>query len=287
MRKTLNFITLLFVFTVLAASCRKSIPGGNGSSGGKEDPPEVIETEPAVLSPVNLDISMHVKGYYEALPARYNETTIKYPLIIFFHGGGQYGNGLTDLEKVLKEGIPKQLNEKTFPPSFRVNNKSHSFIIISPQFVRMPWLSDVDSLINHVLREYRIDTSRIYLSGFSLGARALSNYAAYKPMSIAAVTSMAGVIQVNSEFDSKCKSIAESGLPVWHTHNMDDVAWTYSESLRYINTINSFSPAVPPRFTTFEIGEGHSQHDSWTKVMNPAYKENGKNIYEWMLGYKR
>lgn len=289
MRKTLHFIALAAFFTLFIVACRKSMPNGK-EKPDPEDPeeqPEVIETEPAILSAFSQNISTHIKGYYEALPAKYNETTIRYPLIVFFHGGGQYGNGSTDLSKVLNEGIPKLISEGTFPPSFRVNNRSYSFIVISPQFTRLPWNSDIEALINYTLSKYRIDTSRIYLSGFSLGAHILSNYAAYKPASLAAVTSMAGMFQYDSEFDNKCMAIANAKLPIWHTHNMDDVAWDYSESVRYINTINSFSPAVPPRFTSFEVGEGKSQHDSWTRVMNPEYREDGKNIYEWMLTYKR
>ncbi len=289
MRNTLYFIALVAFFTLFIVSCRKSVPNGKDKSWDEpEEQPEVIETEPAILSAISQNISTHIKGYYEALPAKYNETTIRYPLILFFHGGGQYGNGSTDLPKVLKEGIPKLINAGTFPPSFRVNNHSYSFIVISPQFTRLCVNADIDALISHILNKYRIDTSRIYLSGFSLGAHMLSNYAAYKPMSLAAVTSMAGTLfRYDEELEEKCMAIANAKLPIWHTHNMDDAAWDYSESLLYINTINSFSPAIPPRFTSFEVGEGHSQHDSWTRVMNPEYREDGKNIYEWMLGYKR
>ena len=28
-------------------------------------------------------------------------------------------------------------------------------------------------------------------------------------------------------------------------------------------------------------------HNAWTKATDPTYKENGQNIYEWMLSYKK
>jgi len=28
-------------------------------------------------------------------------------------------------------------------------------------------------------------------------------------------------------------------------------------------------------------------HDAWTQASDPEYREEGMNIYEWMLQYKR
>ena len=107
------------------------------------------------------------------------------------------------------------------------------------------------------------------------------------PKKIAAITSMGGLPQVDPNFDKKCENLAKNNLPIWHVHNRDDGAWHYFEAERYINTIRSFKPAIDPRFTTFEKGEGKLNHDCWTRTNDPAYKEDGKNIYEWMLQYKR
>ncbi len=290
MRKTLILVAFIVVGSSIITSCRKSVPN-SGLGHGEEDPepeqPEVIETQPAILSPFSENISINIKGYYEALPSKYEETTIRYPLILFFHGGGQYGDGTTKLSKVLLEGIPKQLNANTFPPSFSVNNRSYSFIVVAPQFRAMPTNADIDAMLEHIKSKLRIDTTRIYLSGFSLGARMLSNYAAYKPYSIAAITSMAGLPQINENLETRCAAMANAKLPIWHVHNVDDTAWAYSEAVTYINTLKSYNPAIVPKFTTFQVGQGKSHHDCWTRTMDPAYKEDNKNIYEWMLSYKR
>src|SRR5690606_38405126 len=116
----LYFIVLIVAF--LPVSCRKkSVFYGGGHETAL---PKVIETEPPVLLPVSQEISANIKGYYQALPAHYQKTAEKYPVIIYFHGGGQYGNGAEDLPQVLEDGVPKLLDEKKFPPSFTVNGET-------------------------------------------------------------------------------------------------------------------------------------------------------------------
>ena len=53
----------------------------------------------------------------------------------------------------------------------------------------------------------------------------------------------------------------------------------------YINIINTtLNPPNPlAKKTIFPVGG----HDAWSTTYNPTYRENGLNIYEWMLQYKR
>lgn len=294
MRKTFLRLLVIIVCIGMVTSCRKS---GVLPTPVQEDPephpapppeePKLEETQPAILKGLTIDISPNIKGFYEALPARYDESDQKYPLIIYFHGGGQYGNGSTDLSLVLKEGIPKRLNEKTFPPSFTVDDEKYSFIVIAPQFVKRVNNSDIDSLLTYIKANYRIDRSRIYLSGLSLGARMLSDYAAYNPGEIAAITAMAGLPQLDEHISAKCEAMSNAELPVWQFHNRDDSAWYYSEASRYMEIFNELNPTIPPKFTTFDVGEARLHHDCWTRTTDPDYREDGKNIYEWMLQYTR
>lgn len=289
MRNILRFLLVFLLIGSFVSSCRKSaLPiDTNEPPPPPPDTQPPLETEPALLIPVTENISPNIKGYYSALPARYEESTQKYPVILFMHGGGQYGNGASDLSKILLEGIPKLLNEKKFPPYFTVNERRHSFIVIAPQLVKQVDNTEIETLVNNILDKYRIDASRIYLVGFSLGARELSDYAAYKPSQVAAVISMGGMPQIDKNLAPKCQAMAAAALPVWHFHNRDDSAWYYSEAKRYIQVLNESNPSVAPRFTTFEIGEARLHHDCWTRATNPEYREDGRSIYEWMLNHKR
>lgn len=285
MQKTIIYFATFIFLAGMITSCKKSLlPAGVNSI---TTVPAFMETQPAVLTPVPGRISPDILGYYEALPANYHQTTQKYPVIFFFHGGGQYGDGHSHLDTVLSEGIAKLLRDKKFPPSFTVTSGTYSFIVIIPQLVKKIGNDQIDSLVNYAKTKYRIDSSRLYFSGFSLGGRQVCDYAAYKPSKIAAIATMAGMPQMNTLLDAKCKAMAAANLPVWHFHARNDSAWKYTESVKFINTLISFGPAIPPKFTLFEKGTGRLNHDCWTQASDPAYMENGKNIYEWMLGYTR
>ena len=294
MRKTLLFLLVILGCFGMLSSCRKSsalptpVPEQpQPHPGPVPEEPKLEETEPPIQVPVTYDVSANIKGYYKALPARYAESTEKYPVIIWFHGGGQYGDGNTDLPLVLQEGIPKLINEQKFPPSFTVNDEKFSFIVIAPQMVKKIFNGEIQTLVTYVKNTFRVDPSRIYLVGMSLGARMLSDYAAHNPNEIAAVTAMAGLPQIDEYLESKCTAMVNAQLPIWQSHNKDDAAWYFSEATRYIEVFNGMNPVIPAKFTTFDEGEARLHHDCWTRVTDPAYKEDGKNIYEWMLQYTR
>jgi len=286
----------LFAIIVLlggAGACRKNtLPAGGGNEVPHPDPPpappvKLEETEPPVLTAVTDSVSDNIRGFYQSLPARYAESKEKYPVILDFHGGGQYGNGSTQLPNVLKMGIPKVINEGRFPPSFTVDNEKFSFIVIAPQLMDKVANVEMLNLLEYVRKHYRIDSSRIYLTGFSLGGRQAANYAGLRADQFAALATFGGLPQIDNDLVAKCKTMVDADLPIWHFHNRDDEAWAYSEAEQYIHVLDSLQPSIAPRFTTFDIGEGKSLHDCWTRGTNPEYKEDGKNLYEWLLSHKR
>src|SRR5689334_18077988 len=88
----------------------------------------------------SVSVSSKCKGYYEYLPQGYDPNgTTTYPLLVFFSGIGEFGNGTTStssgLPKILKNGTPKQIAAGIFPKSFSVLGQTFRFIVISPQFL--------------------------------------------------------------------------------------------------------------------------------------------------------
>ena len=81
----------------------------------------------------------------------------------------------------------------------------------------------------------------------------------------------------------RAEKIASFDLPVWAFHNADDATVPVSYMIDYVKKINSFDPSVKAKYTTWAT----RGHDSWTKAYDPATKEDGKNVYEWMLQYRR
>jgi hypothetical protein len=89
------------------------------------------------------------------------------------------------------------------------------------------------------------------------------------------------------ELNKKAKNIADNRVAAWLFHNENDQSINVSESKNFVNAVNSFNPAIRARITIFPWSDSPQGHDAWTIPTNPDYRENGINIYEWMLQYRR
>lgn len=274
--KTFTRFTLsLCTAAVILAGCKKD----NSSTSAKIN--DLPETAPAIQISVTASVSARIGGFYRAMPARYDSTTKKYPLLVFLHGVGELGNGASDLSRLLVNAVPKLLQQKSFPVKFTVNGADYSFIVISPQFKEWPQPTDVNALIDYAVANYRVDESRIYVAGLSMGGGAAWDYAVAYPGRIAAVVPICGASWPGK---AAMGNIASANLPVWAFHNNDDGTVNVNATITNVDDINSFSPAVAAKKTIWANGG----HDAWSKATNPATREcEGKNMYEWMLQHKR
>jgi predicted peptidase len=238
-----------------------------------------------VLTGKSIAIDTNCHGYYEYLPAGYEQGDKKYPLLIILHGMGELGNGESELSKILRNGPMKLIANKTFPESFTVKDSTFKFIVFAPQFLHWPWPGTVNAIIDYAVSLYNVDRRRIYLSGLSMGGGAtwecVGNSRKYAGM-IAAIVPVCGASLADSV---KADIIAGSNLPVWATHNQSDPVVTVMYTDKYISYINAAPspPATPARKTIFS----DPGHNAWSKTYDPAYKENGMNVYEWMLSHHR
>jgi predicted peptidase len=274
-----NILILLAGLLMLGLGCSKN----NDTPAAKPLlPDEVVETAPPVLKAITRKVNDAIGGYYEGIPARYDLTTKKYPLLIFLPGGGQVGNGQIDLPLLLNDGVMQLLDEKKFPPAFTVNGKAYSFVTLTPQFAYYPSDAEVESFILYALKNYRVDTSRIYLAGLSMGGIISTDMGGEFTSQLAAIVAISGV-SANAGMDAKAQHIAQGKLPLWAFHNTGDPVNSVTGTYDFIARIKSYQPAIPPLLTLFDS----NAHDAWTRAINPAYKENNLNIYEWMLQYSR
>ncbi|HVG12057.1 MAG TPA: hypothetical protein VM843_03590, partial [Flavisolibacter sp.] len=200
-------------------------------------------------TPVTDSVNYAIGGYYQALPPDYNANSgKKYPLLIFIHGIGELGNGSQqELPQLLLHGIPKVIDRNKFPAHFTVNNETFSFIVISPQYrrnYRDP--ETVKGLIDYCVRKYRVDESRIYLTGLSMGGGISWVYAKQQGYGnrIAALLTVCGNTDASA---SGIANIAATNLPVWATHNQYDNIVPSSNSVNWITGLNAYLPAITPR----------------------------------------
>lgn len=239
------------------------------------------------LTPRYVTTTASSNGYYEHLPNDYNNGNGKYPLIIFFHGIGEAGNGsAAELPRLLANGTPRQISQNAFPSSFTVNGSTFKFIVIAPQFSTYPSVQDMDNVINYAVANYRVDINRIYLTGLSWGGGMVWSYlsggTSYAER-IAAAVPVCGSSEIASWGGGNV--VASADVPVWATHNSGDNVVHVNTTIANVNSINNAPDPPSPRAkqTIFNV----NGHDAWSQTYNLNFRENGYNVYEWMLTYHR
>jgi predicted peptidase len=283
MNTFLRHCMALIFLSVSVIACKKDNDQNkdNDPDQPKEETPvDIPETKPAVQTAVSINVNSNCGGFYKAIPERYDSSNKRYPLLLFLHGVGELGNGTTELTKIANTPVASKIRNKTFPIKFTVKGQDFSFIVISPQFKKWPSPADVEAVVSYAKQNLRIDTTRIYVMGMSMGGGATWEYGAAYAAKVAAIVPICGA---SSPDLGRSKKIAAANLPVWAFHNTDDPTVNVSNTNNYVANINAQSPAIPAIKTISPTGG----HDAWSKATNPSYKENNMNTYEWMLQYKR
>ncbi|MFV8342616.1 dienelactone hydrolase family protein [Flavobacterium sp. XS2P39] len=197
-------------------------------------------------------VKKHEMGYALHIPANTKE---KKPLIIFLHGSGEKG---TDIEKVKVHGPFKYL-------------KSHELdaYILAPQCPENEYWDEevLYRLILKIRKENNIDSTRIYLTGLSMGGWGAWNLAFAHPEMVAAVVPIAGFVdRVPMIEDCKIKNI-----PIRIFHGLLDDVVNVDYSIAIYKKLKTCNANV--QLTIFD----DAGHDSWSKVYD------NQEIYDWMF----
>lgn len=213
---------------------------------------------------VTTEISLN---YLLFLPNGYSkEGSKEWPLIFFLHGAGERGNNVW---KVATHGPPKNVGaDADFP-----------FIVVSPQCPEgQIWSNDsLLALLDEVVAQEKVDRSRIYLTGLSMGGYGTWNLGITHPERFAAMAPICGggnLISVLLSDREKAKDLKSLGI--WAFHGGKDPVVPVSESQRMVDSVRRIG-VTDVKLTIYpEAG-----HDSW----NEAYKD--PELYKWFLAHKR
>ncbi|WP_223857413.1 carboxylesterase family protein [Sphingobacterium micropteri] len=199
--------------------------------------------------------------YLNYLPKNYDNDTSKYPLVIYLHGGSQKGN---DLEKLKVYGLPYLVDQ----------GKEFDFIMVAPQCPDGKyWSSEnwFDSLYNDVSSRYRIDKSRVYVTGISMGGYGTYIAALDHPAKIAAIVPLCG--GVNDNDISRICTL--KNIPILTFHGTADEEIDISETERIADSLKKCNGNI----TFYRLkDEGHG--------IQYLYETN-PDIYEWLLNQRK
>ena len=205
--------------------------------------------------------------YWIYLPRDYStRSQERWPLILFLHGAGERG---TNLSKAAMHGPPKLVKQgQDFP-----------FIIVSPQCpTNQRWDNDVLlALLDEVTEKYKVDKSRVYLTGLSMGGYGTWSLGLTHPERFAAIAPICGGGQViDAHLSSRDKAEAFKTLPVWAFHGGKDPVVPPAESQRMVDALKKFG-CKDLELTVYP----EAQHDSWTETYN------NPKLYDWFLAHQR
>lgn len=194
--------------------------------------------------------------YWVYLPDGYYTSLGRRPLILVLHGSGLVG---CDVERVRTGGLPRRLERGGRVP----------FVVVAPQCPKPGWDVDaLDLLLDDVLKRWRIDADRVYLTGESMGGRGVWELAAARPDRFAAAAPICGW-----GVTDWAGRLAE--LPIRAFHGDEDDVVPLEKSREMVE-------AVHRRGGEAELmiypGVGH---DSWTRTYEDP------DLYEWFLAHRR
>lgn len=180
--------------------------------------------------------------YRLMVPYNYSYTSQSYPLVLFLHGHGESG---TDNQKQILNSDPLACDSGGNPLTSSNNRVNYPCFYLAPQVPNDPdnyhfynrwvnWdcLQDPTgyfdktpetnaayltyALIQQLLKQYRIDPSRIYVTGISMGGSGTYDIIMRYPKLFAAAAPMAGA-------GDSTKASLLKGMPIWSFHGAKDL----------------------------------------------------------------
>lgn len=231
-----------------------------------------------------LDRAVTVAGrayrYQVYVPTNYASSSDRWPAILFLHGAGERGS-----DGLLQTTVG-------LPTAIRRTPAAYPAIVVIPQlpsdslWVGAPADAAIAAL-DQTMREFRVDTSRVYLTGLSLGGNGTWNLAYRYPERFAAIAPVCGflsalpgisrlklVVPVDSgdAFAAVARRIGR--LPTWIFHGEMDPAVPVAESRRAADALKAAGGDV--RYTEF-LGGGHN-------VWDETY--GSKQFQEWLFAQR-
>ena len=219
------------------------------------------------------------QGFWEYLPHQYDQRD-SWPLIVFLHGIGSNGNGsASDLQRITGNGPARIISENQWP--VEASATGDQFIVLAPQNSNgdsCHVASDIDAFLRWAIATYKVDPTRVYLTGLSCGGIGTWNYIReyFEDDVLAASIPICG-IGIGTWDTHQCDL---GQLPLWGFHgDADDVISVYGTYIPLTSLLKCTSPPPVDARLTIYPGVGH---DSWTQTYN---LQAGYDIYAWLLSH--
>lgn len=195
-------------------------------------------------------------GYIIYTPSEFKENL---PLMVFLHGAGERGNGISALEAVNVNGVSRYCNDGTF---------ELNAVVLCPQCpTGTVWnkkTEELKALIDTVAEEYKVDKKKISLTGLSMGGFGTWEMALTYPNYFSCFAPICG-----GGMAWRCDAL--KGKDIWAFHGDEDNVVAISNSVEMVKRARENGANV--KFTVFS-GVGHN---SW------EYAYLDTTVTKWLI----
>lgn len=268
-----HFLPLAAVLCLFTANAR--------AADEFKDNQRALSFKQAVTKTVGYDYLLFLPKGYDAKGDK------KWPLILFLHGAGERGTNVWLVSvhgppKLVKPVVPPGKGETAEQRAQREAASkllSENFIVVSPQCpADTRWDNDtLLALLDHITASHKVDTTRLYLTGLSMGGFGSWSLGCRNPHLFAAMAPICGGGErIDILIGSRQRKAALQSLGVWAFHGGKDTVVPLEESEKMVNALKK-NGATDVQLTVYP----EAAHDSWSaSYANPK-------LYEWFLQHRR
>lgn len=241
------------------------------------------------FKPVEIGTNGSPRGYWEFLPAAYETNPDKqFPVILFFHGKGEKGDGLLaadgesiseKLQRVLGNSIPNFHNNNSNVGNAAVNDlfESEEVITLSPQTNLNAWSqSQIRDFLDYALQHYRIDPKRIYFTGLSNGSFGIHVFVNTDPNArdVTAIIASAN----RGKIETEAGLAAAEGIPYWALTGQHDTPNGYESANNIAGALLGTGPT--------NLGQGNANDPRYPRdgSTHTALFDRVTGTWEWQVG---
>lgn len=204
-----------------------------------------------------------------------NDKNKKYPLVLFLHGAGERGDSSLTVKHIGVWALQEKNREKyecfVLVPQCEKNNK----------WVEVDWAADSHTqpkemskymdltvqLLDKIETELPIDSTKIYLTGLSMGGYGTWDLAARFPQKFAAIVPVCGGADEKTADSLK-------NMPIWVFHGALDQTVKPQRSQRMVEAVKKTGNAAI-HYTEYP----KVKHASW----KPAYED--EKMWKWLFSF--
>lgn len=179
----------------------------------------MANAQPGKMAAVTSKVSNGYDFWLYAPQAYFDQPGEKFPLVIYLHGAALCGRGLRSFHKYLTlDAIAKGRDIET--------------MVIAPQNPGGGWKPErLNNILEWAVKNYNVDTTRIYVVGMSLGGYGAMDFVGTYPHKIAAAMALCGGCSL-----SDVQGLGT--LPFWIIHGTADRAVTIAQSKKVVNALH-------------------------------------------------